>query len=104
MRPKLSSSFIRGEFYTGYKDVGVRIASFRSSIAHPAYTPIYSLTSSRESAQDSGPRGSLFLSRKNFAFSASCRFYPCAFCKGDVITVFRWAYRALSFNKHLTKL
>src|SRR6202011_3733298 len=24
-----------------YKDVGVRIASFRSSIAHPAYSPVY---------------------------------------------------------------
>src|ERR1039457_4435880 len=28
------------------------------------------------SAQDSGPSGSLILSRKNFAFSASCRFSP----------------------------
>ena len=28
------------------------------------------------SAQDSGPRGSLILSRKNFAFFASCRFSP----------------------------
>src|SRR5207244_3574107 len=28
------------------------------------------------SAQDSGPSGSLVLSRKNFAFSASCRFNP----------------------------
>src|SRR6202042_2726111 len=28
------------------------------------------------SAQDSGPSGSLVLSRKNFAFSASCRFSP----------------------------
>src|ERR1700730_8440005 len=28
------------------------------------------------SAQDSGPSGSLVLSRKNFAFSASCRFIP----------------------------
>ncbi len=64
------------------------IASFRSSIAHPAYTPIYaSLTPSRESAQDSGPSGSLVLSRKNFAFSASCRFYPGAFCNGDVTTI-----------------
>jgi len=27
-------------------------------------------------AQDSGPSGSLVLSRKNFAFSASCRFIP----------------------------
>jgi hypothetical protein len=44
------------------KTVGVRIASFRSSIAHPAYTPVYtSLTPSRESAQDSGPSGSLVL-------------------------------------------
>jgi len=28
------------------------------------------------SAQDSGPSGSLVLSRKNFAFSASCRLIP----------------------------
>src|ERR1700733_6893719 len=27
-------------------------------------------------AQDSGPSGSLLLSRKNFPFSASCRFIP----------------------------
>jgi hypothetical protein len=24
-----------------YQDVGVRVASFRSSIAHPAYSPVY---------------------------------------------------------------
>src|SRR5260370_16380147 len=60
--------------------VGVRVFSFPSQIPPPAYTPIYaSLTPSRESAQDSGPSGSLVLSRKNFAFSASCRFYPGAF-------------------------
>ena len=31
-----------------YKDVGVRVASFRSSIAHPTYSPVYaSLCTSR---------------------------------------------------------
>ena len=60
-----------------YKDVGVRITSFRSSIAHPTYSPVYaSPCTSRGPAQNSGPSGSLVLSRKNFAFSASCRFIP----------------------------
>src|SRR6202047_3825930 len=60
-----------------YKDVGVRIASFRSSIAHPAYSPVYaSLTPSRESAQDSGPSGSLVLSRRVSSTPASYRFIP----------------------------
>ena len=69
-----------------YKDVGVRIASFRSSIAHPAYSPVYaSLCTSRCPTQNSGPSGSLFLTRKNFEFSASCRFIP-AHCNGDVST------------------
>src|SRR5207302_10787978 len=66
-----------------YKDVGVRIASFRSSIAHPAYSPFYaSPCTSRYPAQNSGPSGSLLLTRENFAFSASCRFIP-AHCNGD---------------------
>src|SRR5882762_3611999 len=60
-----------------YKDVGVRIASFRSSIAHPAYSPVYaSLTPWRESAQDSGPSGSLVLSRRVSSTPASYRFIP----------------------------
>src|SRR5262250_1447106 len=37
-------------------------------------------------AQNSGPSGSLILSRKNFAFSASCRFSP-AHRNGDSATV-----------------
>src|SRR5215472_15259130 len=37
-------------------------------------------------AQNSGPSGSLILSRKNFAFSASCRF-SAAHCNGDFSTV-----------------
>ncbi len=57
--------------------VGVRVVCFRSSIAHPSYTPCLRFTESLAvSAQDSGPSGSLILSRKNFAFSASCRFSP----------------------------
>ncbi len=35
IRHKMSPEQTRGEAH--YKDVGVRIASFRSSIAHPAY-------------------------------------------------------------------
>jgi hypothetical protein len=69
-----------------YKDVGVRIASFRSSIAHPTYSPVYaSLCTSRYPTQNSGPSGSLLLTRENFAFSASCRFIP-AHCNRLVTT------------------
>jgi hypothetical protein len=58
-------------------DVGTRVVCFRSSIAHPAYTPVYaSLCTSRYPVQDSGPSRSLVLSRKNFSFSASSRFNP----------------------------
>src|ERR1022692_3406095 len=57
--------------------VGVRVVSFRSSIAHPAYTPVYaSLSPSRYQRKTRGQVGSLILTRKNFAFSASCRFIP----------------------------
>ena len=42
----------------------------------PLYPVYASLTSLAVSAQDSEPSGSLVLSRKNFAFSASCRFIP----------------------------
>src|SRR5213080_4504761 len=66
-----------------YKNVGVRIASFRSSIAHPAYSPVYaSLCTSRYPAQNSGPSGSLLLTRRTLPFPASCRFSP-AHCIGD---------------------
>jgi hypothetical protein len=58
-------------------DVGARVVCFRSSIAHPAYTPVYaSLCTSRYPVQDSGPSRSLVLSRENFPFSASSRFIP----------------------------
>jgi len=50
-----------------YKDVGVRVASFRSSIARPAYSPVYaSPCTSRYPTQNSGPSGSLLLTRENF--------------------------------------
>jgi hypothetical protein len=69
-----------------YKDVGVRVASFRSSIAHPTYSPVYaSPCTSRCPTQNSRPSGSLLLTRKNFAFSASCRFTP-AHCNRDFST------------------
>jgi hypothetical protein len=38
--------------------------------------------------QNSGPSGSLLLSRKKFSFSASCRFSP-ALCNGDVTPTVR---------------
>src|SRR5207302_10271248 len=76
-----------------YKDVGVRIASFRSSIAHPTYSPVYaSPCTSRYPTQNSGPSGSLLLTRKNFPFSASCRFIP-AHCNGDVSSITRSSVR-----------
>src|SRR5262245_60752224 len=57
--------------------VGIPIARFRSSIAQPACTPVYaSPSASRQTAQNSGPSGSLLLSRKTLAFSTSCRFIP----------------------------
>jgi hypothetical protein len=66
-----------------YKDVGVRIASFRSSMAHPACSPVYaSLCTSRYPTQNSGPSGSLFLSRGVSSTPASYRFIP-AHCNGD---------------------
>src|SRR5579864_8683164 len=67
-----------------YKDVGVRIASFRSSMAHPACSPVYaSLCTSRYPTQNSGPSGSLFLSRGVSSTPASYRFIP-AHCNGDL--------------------
>jgi hypothetical protein len=60
-----------------YKGVGVRIYSFRSWITHPAYPPVYaSPSTSRCPVQNSGPSGSLALSRKDSSSSASCRFTP----------------------------
>src|ERR1019366_6858537 len=50
--------------------VGVRVVSFRSSIAHPAYSPIYaSPCTSRYPTQNSGPSGSLLLSGKALSSS-----------------------------------
>ena len=49
----------------------------------PTCTPVYaSLNTSRWAAQNSGPSGSLLLSRRTLAFPASCRFIP-AHCIGD---------------------
>jgi hypothetical protein len=59
-----------------YQDVGVRIASFRSSIAHPAY-PL---------------SGSLLLSCKALS---SCRFSP-AHCNGDLSPVETIAHNGLA--------
>jgi hypothetical protein len=51
---------------------------------HPTYSPVYaSPCTSRCLAQNSGPSRSLVLSRKNFAFSASCRFIP-AHCNDSI--------------------
>src|SRR5215472_16217934 len=54
-----------------------RFARFRSSIAQPACTPVYaSPSASQQPTQNSGPSGSLLLSRKTLSFSTSCRFIP----------------------------
>src|SRR6202043_3498244 len=50
----------------------------------PTCTPVYaSLNTSRCATQNSGPSGSLLLSRRTLAFPASCRFIP-AHCIGDL--------------------
>ena len=49
----------------------------------PTCTPVYaSPNTSRCATQNSGPSGSLLLSRRTLAFPASCRFIP-AHCVGD---------------------
>ena len=50
----------------------------------PACTPVYaSPCTSRYPTQNSGPSGSLLLSRRTLPFPASCRFIP-AHCIGDL--------------------
>ncbi len=84
-----------------YKVVGVRVASFRSSIAHPTYSPVYaSPCTSRYPTQNSGPSGSLLLSRKALTSSTSCRFSP-AHCNGDFSTVIHKRPRGLSALREL---
>src|SRR5262249_24240408 len=52
----------------------------------PTYSPVYaSPCTSRCPAQNSGPSGSLLLSREKFSFSASPRFIP-AHCNSDFST------------------
>ena len=53
--------------------VGVRVVSFRGSMATPPILYLRFAGSLAVAAQDSRPSGSLVLSRKNFAFSASYR-------------------------------
>jgi hypothetical protein len=69
------------------KSVGVLIASFRSSIPSPS-VPLFTLhhDTSQRPAQNSGPSGSLLLSRRTLSFPASCRFIP-AHCIGDLASV-----------------
>jgi hypothetical protein len=66
-----------------YKNVGVRVASFRSSIAQPTYPPVYaSPCTSRYATQNSGPSGSLVLARRASSTPASYRFIP-AHCNSE---------------------
>jgi hypothetical protein len=51
--------------------------AFSKPNTQPTYSPVYaSLYASRRPAQNSGPSGSLLLSREEFSSSASCRFIP----------------------------
>ena len=53
----------------------------------PTCTPVYaSPHTSRCATQNSGPSGSLLLSRRTLAFPASCRFIP-AHCIGDLAPI-----------------
>jgi hypothetical protein len=53
----------------------------------PTCTPVYaSPNTSRCATQNSGPSGSLLLSRRTLSFPASCRFIP-AHCIGDLAQV-----------------
>jgi hypothetical protein len=71
-----------------YKRVGVLIASFRSSLAQPTYTPVYaSLCTSRYPTQNSGPSESLVLSRRVSSTPASYRFSPAHCNKISLIVI-----------------
>ena len=65
--------------------VGVRVASFRSSMPTPPILCLRFTGSLAVAAQDSRPSGSLLLSRKDLSSSTSCRFIP-AHCNGDVMS------------------
>src|SRR5450755_167227 len=56
--------------------VGVRVVCFRGSMATPPILYLRFAGSLAVSAQDSGPSGSLLLSRKALSSSTSCRFIP----------------------------
>src|SRR4030081_2285704 len=63
--------------------VGVRVVSFRGSMASPPILCLRFAGSLAVAAQDSRPSGSLLLSRKALASStSSCRFTP-AHCNRD---------------------
>ena len=56
--------------------VGVRVVSFRGSMATPPILYLRFTASLAVAAQDSRPSGSLLLSRKALSSSTSCRFIP----------------------------
>src|ERR1700722_11590897 len=61
--------------------------------AQPTCTPVYaSPNTSRCATQNSGPSGSLLLSRRTLSFPASCRFSP-AHCIGDLAPIQNCHYR-----------
>ena len=66
--------------------VGVRVVSFRGSMATPPILYLRLTASLGVAAQDSRPSGSLLLSCKASSSSASCRFSP-AHCIGDLARI-----------------
>ena len=65
----------------------------------PTCTPVYaSPNTSRCATQNSGPSGSLLLSRRTLSFPASCRFIP-AHCIGDN-ALFEICARRASISKY----
>lgn len=66
---------------------------------HPTYSPVHaSLCISPCSTQNSGPSGSLLLSREKFSFSASCRF-SLAHCNRDLSPIDRGHTRTHAISR-----
>jgi hypothetical protein len=99
VRPEPSPADLRLGFTAGVSEVsrfscmkflgvswGLRLRRTEQKLAF-TLLPMLPCTS-RCPTQNSGPSGSLVLSRKNFAFSVSCRFSP-AHCNRDVSPIVR---------------
>jgi len=81
------------------------VCTFSKLNTQPTYSPVYaSPCASRRPAQNSGPSGSLLLSREEFSSSASCRFIPAhlSFVFIDVSGSFLRFYRGTAGGYPLT--